>query len=51
MIIFLGKQAWILYVMDLTGLKFDKNLYNLVTGAMRSLSEFMADHYVWKFYF
>uniref|UniRef100_A0A914C5Y9 CRAL-TRIO domain-containing protein n=1 Tax=Acrobeloides nanus TaxID=290746 RepID=A0A914C5Y9_9BILA len=41
-----GKQAWILYVMDLTGLKFDKNLYNLVTGAMRSLSEFMAEHYV-----
>jgi len=41
-----GKQASVLYVMDLTGLKYDKHLYNLITGAMRALSEFMATHYV-----
>jgi hypothetical protein len=41
-----GKQASILYVMDLTGLQYNKRLYQLVTGAMRSLCEFMATHYV-----
>lgn len=35
-----------LYVMDLTGLQYNKRLYTLVTGAMRALSEFMAHHYV-----
>ncbi|KAK5980080.1 CRAL-TRIO domain and GOLD domain and CRAL/TRIO N-terminal domain-containing protein [Trichostrongylus colubriformis] len=41
-----GRQAWILYVMDVTGLEYNKKLYDLVTGSMRSLAEFMADHYV-----
>ncbi|KAI6191436.1 CRAL-TRIO domain-containing protein [Aphelenchoides bicaudatus] len=41
-----GKQASVLYVMDLTGLKYDKRLYTLIVGAMRALSEFMAVHYV-----
>uniref|UniRef100_A0AC34QFU4 CRAL-TRIO domain-containing protein n=1 Tax=Panagrolaimus sp. JU765 TaxID=591449 RepID=A0AC34QFU4_9BILA len=41
-----GKQASILYVMDLTGLQYNKRLYTLITGALRSLSEFMAEHYV-----
>ncbi|CAD6191160.1 unnamed protein product [Caenorhabditis auriculariae] len=41
-----GKQAWILYVMDVSGLEFNKKLYELVTGSMRALAEFMAEHYV-----
>ncbi|XGW35530.1 hypothetical protein V3C99_019059 [Haemonchus contortus] len=41
-----GKQAWILYVMDVTGLEYNKKLYDLVTGSMKSLAEFMAEHYV-----
>lgn len=41
-----GKQAWILYVMDITGLQYNKKLYDLVTGSMKSLADFMADHYV-----
>ncbi|VDO78315.1 unnamed protein product [Heligmosomoides polygyrus] len=41
-----GKQAWILYVMDVTGLEYNKKLYDLITGSMRALAEFMADHYV-----
>lgn len=32
--------------MDVTGLEYNRKLYDLVTGAMRSLAEFMADHYV-----
>ncbi|CAI5454948.1 unnamed protein product [Caenorhabditis angaria] len=41
-----GKQAYILYVMDITGLEYNKHLYNLVTGSMKSLADFMAEHYV-----
>uniref|UniRef100_A0A914QKE7 CRAL-TRIO domain-containing protein n=1 Tax=Panagrolaimus davidi TaxID=227884 RepID=A0A914QKE7_9BILA len=41
-----GKQASILYVMDLTDLQYNKRLYNLVTGALKSLAEFMSEHYV-----
>ncbi|KAK0405380.1 hypothetical protein QR680_017957 [Steinernema hermaphroditum] len=41
-----GKQASVLFVMDLTNLKYDKRLYNLLTGALKSLTEFMALHYV-----
>ncbi|KAK6038555.1 hypothetical protein COOONC_23940 [Cooperia oncophora] len=41
-----GRQAWILYVMDVTGLEYNKKLYDLVTGSMRCLAEFMAEHYV-----
>lgn len=32
--------------MDLTGLQYNKRLYTLITGALKSLSEFMAEHYV-----
>ena len=32
--------------MDLTGLQYNKRLYTLITGALRALSEFMAEHYV-----
>ena len=35
-----------MYVMDVTGLEYNRKLYDLVTGAMRALAEFMADHYV-----
>ncbi|CAJ0610444.1 unnamed protein product [Cylicocyclus nassatus] len=41
-----GKQAWILYIMDVTGLEYNKKLYDMITGSMRSLAEFMSDHYV-----
>ncbi|VDM36530.1 unnamed protein product [Toxocara canis] len=41
-----GKQASILYVMDLTGLKYNRRLYHLVVGPLRSLAEFMSVHYV-----
>ncbi|CAD5229624.1 unnamed protein product [Bursaphelenchus okinawaensis] len=41
-----GRQASVLYIMDLTGLQYNTRLYTLVTGAMRALSEFMAHHYV-----
>lgn len=41
-----GRQAFILYVMDVTGLEYNRKLYDLVTGAMRALAEFMAEHYV-----
>ncbi|CAJ0582188.1 unnamed protein product, partial [Mesorhabditis spiculigera] len=40
------QQASILFVMDLTDIKYDKKLYDLVTGKMKELAEFMADHYV-----
>lgn len=43
---FLGKQASILYIMDLSGLKYDKTLLSLIRGPLRSLTEFMASHYV-----
>lgn len=32
--------------MDMNGLKYDKRLFTLVRGALRSLTEFMAEHYV-----
>uniref|UniRef100_A0A1I8AK61 CRAL-TRIO domain-containing protein n=1 Tax=Steinernema glaseri TaxID=37863 RepID=A0A1I8AK61_9BILA len=41
-----GKQASVLYVMDLTNLKYDKRLYSLLTGSMKSFTEFLALHYV-----
>jgi hypothetical protein len=42
----IGKQASILYVMDLSGITYDKKLYDLLTGPLKSLSEFMQEHYV-----
>ncbi|KAE9413083.1 hypothetical protein Angca_006249, partial [Angiostrongylus cantonensis] len=41
-----GKQAWILYVMDVTGLEYNKKLYDLMRTSMKALAEFMSDHYV-----
>uniref|UniRef100_A0AC35U9S6 CRAL-TRIO domain-containing protein n=1 Tax=Rhabditophanes sp. KR3021 TaxID=114890 RepID=A0AC35U9S6_9BILA len=41
-----GKQASIFYIIDLAGLKYDKKLISLVTGPLKSLSEFMSDNYV-----
>lgn len=41
-----GKQTSILYVMDMQGLKYDKRLFTMIRGSLRSLTEFMAEHYV-----
>jgi hypothetical protein len=41
-----GKQASILYIMDLTDLKFDRHLPSILTGPLASVSAFMAEHYV-----
>ncbi|VBB31024.1 unnamed protein product [Acanthocheilonema viteae] len=41
-----GEQASIMYVMDLTDLKYDKRLFTLVTGPLASISTFMSEHYV-----
>lgn len=41
-----GRQASILYVLDLTNLQYNKQLYQLVVGPMRRLAEFIAEHYV-----
>uniref|UniRef100_A0A0R3RYT3 CRAL-TRIO domain-containing protein n=1 Tax=Elaeophora elaphi TaxID=1147741 RepID=A0A0R3RYT3_9BILA len=41
-----GQQAFIMYVMDLTDLKYDKRLLTLLTGPLASISTFMSEHYV-----
>lgn len=41
-----GQQCFIMYIMDLTDLKYDKRLLNLITGALSSISAFMSEHYV-----
>ncbi|VDK86868.1 unnamed protein product, partial [Onchocerca ochengi] len=41
-----GQQASILYIMDLTDLKFDKRLLTLLTGPLANMSTFMSEHYV-----
>ncbi|GMT11729.1 hypothetical protein PFISCL1PPCAC_3026, partial [Pristionchus fissidentatus] len=41
-----GERGSILYIMDLSGLKFDRNVTTLVSGALASISAFMSDHYV-----
>ncbi|GMR51333.1 hypothetical protein PMAYCL1PPCAC_21528 [Pristionchus mayeri] len=41
-----GERASMLFIMDLTGLKFDRNLTTLITGGLASLAAFMSDHYV-----
>ena len=43
---FAGKQASILYIMDLGGLRFDRRLPSMLTGALSAISAFMAEHYV-----
>lgn len=32
--------------MDMHGLKYDKRLFTMIRGALRALTEFMAEHYV-----
>ncbi|CAG9540929.1 unnamed protein product [Cercopithifilaria johnstoni] len=41
-----GEQAYIMYVMDLMDLKYDKRLLTLLTGPLTSISTFMSEHYV-----
>jgi len=41
-----GEQHSVMYIMDLTGLKYDRRLVSLMTGALASISAFMAEHYV-----
>ncbi|KAI6227451.1 CRAL-TRIO domain-containing protein [Aphelenchoides fujianensis] len=41
-----GEQCHVIYIMDLTGLQFDRRLMGLLTGALSSISAFMAEHYV-----
>uniref|UniRef100_A0A1I7S2H8 CRAL-TRIO domain-containing protein n=2 Tax=Bursaphelenchus xylophilus TaxID=6326 RepID=A0A1I7S2H8_BURXY len=35
-----------MYIMDLDGLHYDKNLISLLNGALASISAFMSEHYV-----
>ncbi|CEF60932.1 CRAL-TRIO domain and GOLD domain and CRAL/TRIO,N-terminal domain-containing protein [Strongyloides ratti] len=41
-----GEKTSILYILDLSNLNFDLKLTTLMTGALSSISSFMADHYV-----
>ncbi|VDO51839.1 unnamed protein product [Onchocerca flexuosa] len=41
-----GQQASVMYIMDLTDLKFDKRLLTLLTGPLANISTFMSEHYV-----
>ncbi|MCP9264578.1 hypothetical protein DINM_022690 [Dirofilaria immitis] len=41
-----GQQASIMYIMDLTDLKYDKHLLTLMTGPLASMSTFMSEHYI-----
>uniref|UniRef100_A0A915API9 CRAL-TRIO domain-containing protein n=1 Tax=Parascaris univalens TaxID=6257 RepID=A0A915API9_PARUN len=41
-----GEQASVLFVMDLTGLKYDMQLFRMILGPMKCVSEFMSEHYV-----
>ncbi|KAF7635393.1 CRAL-TRIO domain-containing protein [Meloidogyne graminicola] len=41
-----GKQHYILYIMDLSGLHFDSNLMTMLRGALRSISTFMTENYI-----
>lgn len=45
-----GKQASILYIMDLNGLKYDKRLLYILSGSLGAISSFMAEHYVEMIY-
>uniref|UniRef100_A0A9J2PIM9 CRAL-TRIO domain-containing protein n=1 Tax=Ascaris lumbricoides TaxID=6252 RepID=A0A9J2PIM9_ASCLU len=40
-----GRQASVLYIMDLTGLKYDPRLYQLVVGPLKCLAIFISEHY------
>lgn len=41
-----GRQHSVMYIMDLTGLKYDRHLMTLLRGALGSISAFMSEHYV-----
>ncbi|KAL3082953.1 hypothetical protein niasHS_010755 [Heterodera schachtii] len=41
-----GRKHAVLYVMDLTGLKYDRNLITLLRGALSAISAFITEHYV-----
>ncbi|KHN81169.1 CRAL-TRIO domain-containing protein F28H7.8 [Toxocara canis] len=41
-----GKQAYILYVIDLTELKYEMGIFRMILGPLKCLADFMADHYV-----
>uniref|UniRef100_A0A0N5C228 CRAL-TRIO domain-containing protein n=1 Tax=Strongyloides papillosus TaxID=174720 RepID=A0A0N5C228_STREA len=41
-----GKQAYVLYIIDLGKLKYDRKLIPLITGPLKCLSDFMSDNYV-----
>uniref|UniRef100_A0A0N5C782 CRAL-TRIO domain-containing protein n=1 Tax=Strongyloides papillosus TaxID=174720 RepID=A0A0N5C782_STREA len=41
-----GEKNSILYILDLSNIKFDLRLTTLMTGALSAISTFMADHYV-----
>ncbi|CAJ0582872.1 unnamed protein product, partial [Mesorhabditis spiculigera] len=40
------EQCSVMYFMDLTGLRFDRKVTTLISGALASISAFMAEHYV-----
>lgn len=41
-----NQQCSVIYIMDLTGIKFDKKTITLLTGGLSAISAFMAEHYV-----
>lgn len=41
-----NQQCSVIYIMDLTGIKFDKRTITLLTGGLSAISAFMAEHYV-----
>ncbi|VDK22166.1 unnamed protein product, partial [Anisakis simplex] len=41
-----GVRSSILYIMDLNGLRYDKRLFSLITGALAGISQFMSENYV-----
>uniref|UniRef100_A0A0M3ID39 CRAL-TRIO domain-containing protein n=1 Tax=Ascaris lumbricoides TaxID=6252 RepID=A0A0M3ID39_ASCLU len=41
-----GRQAWVVYVMDLNGLEYSKYLYELTLGPTRCMVDFLCAHYV-----
>ncbi|CAO4376088.1 unnamed protein product [Caenorhabditis nigoni] len=41
-----NQQCSVIYIMDLTGIKFDKKTITLLTGGLSAISAFMSEHYV-----
>ncbi|MFH4977521.1 hypothetical protein AB6A40_004230 [Gnathostoma spinigerum] len=40
-----GRQVHVLYIMDLSGLRYSKSLYSMIMGDLRDMSDFIADNY------